>query len=251
MTGLSTSCPSRPDPVEGVPPVQAAVIACGALGPSIRRIVARRGWHVELHVLPPLLHNHPRDIAPRVESLARSLKAAGLGVVLAYADCGTYGALDGVCDRLQIRRLEGLHCYDVFAGAEKIRELFEDDPGTYVLTDFLVHSFRRTVLSELGLDRYPELWGDYFGSYNRVVWLAQARTAALEEEAQGVAGLFGLPLEILDVGVAGLELELAELLGVGDAAAQATDRAPAATVVFVTSPVSLELRPRRSGCAPG
>ena len=236
MTGLSTSCPSRSDPLRSSPPVKVAVIACGALGLSIRQVVARRGWQVELHVLPPLLHNHPRDIAPRVESLARALQAAGAAVVLAYADCGTYGALDEVCERLQIRRLRGLHCYDVFAGAERIRKIFEDDPGTYVLTDFLVHSFRRTVLSELGLDRHPELWGDYFGNYNRVVWLSQAHSAALEEEARDIAALFGLPLTILDVGLDGLELELAELLGAdrATAAAPAVNPPSATTQVLVT-----------------
>jgi hypothetical protein len=54
-----------------------------------------------------------------------------------------------------------------------------------VLADFLVGSFRRTVMSEVGLDRHPELWGDYFGSYRRVVWLAQRWTDVLEAEARG------------------------------------------------------------------
>ena len=50
------------------------------------------------------------------ERLARELQADGLRVVLAYADCGTYGALGELCTRLGLRRLPGLHCYDVFAG---------------------------------------------------------------------------------------------------------------------------------------
>ena len=54
-----------------------------------------------------------------------------------------------------------------------------------MLADFLVGSFRRTVMSEVGLDRHPELWGDYFGSYRRVVWLAQRWTDVLEAEARG------------------------------------------------------------------
>ncbi|HLN04780.1 MAG TPA: DUF1638 domain-containing protein [Acidimicrobiales bacterium] len=189
-----------------------AVIACGALGASIRQIVARRRWPVELHLLPALLHNRPRDLAPAVERLARRLQSGGFAVVLAYADCGTYGALDDVCERLGLGRLRGLHCYDVFAGSKRITKLFADEPGTYLLTDFLVRSFRRTVLNELGLDRHPELWGDYFGHYRRVVWLAQQRTASLEAEARGVADLFGLPLTVLEVGVGSLELQLAEVL---------------------------------------
>jgi hypothetical protein len=188
------------------------VIACGALGASIRQIAARRAWQVELHLLPALLHNRPQKIAPAVERLARRLQARGCHVVVAYADCGTYGVLDGVCERLRIGRLRGLHCYDVFAGPERMEELFAAEPGTYVLTDFLVRSFRRTVLSELGLDRHPELWTDYFGHYRRVVWLAQRRTAALEAEARDVADMFGLPLTILEVGVGSLELELERLV---------------------------------------
>jgi hypothetical protein len=189
------------------------VIACGALGTHVREITARRGWQVEVHTLPSLLHNHPERIAPAAERLARELQARGLRVALGYADCGSYGALDGLCERLNLRRLPGLHCYDVFAGPGRLREMFEREPGTYLLTDFLVRSFRRSVLAELGLDAHPELWPDYFGHYRRLVWLAQSRDAALDAEAAAVAEMFGLPLTVLDVGAGGLERELALLLG--------------------------------------
>jgi hypothetical protein len=134
-------------------------------------------------------------------------------VVLGYADCGSYGALDELCSRLGLRRLPGLHCYDVLAGPDRVRTLLEREPGTYLLTDFLVRSFRRSVLAELGLDRHPELWPDYFGHYLRLVWLAQRRDAALEAEAAAVAAMFGLPLTVLDVGTGGLERELELLVG--------------------------------------
>ncbi len=137
---------------------------------------------------------------------------SGHTVALAYADCGTYGALDELCARYGVRRLPGLHCYDVFAGADRVAAMFEAEPGTYVLTDFLLRSFDRSVLAELGLDRYPELWGDYFGHYRRLVWLAQEPTAALAVQAERVAGMFGLPLTRVDVGVSRLELALALLV---------------------------------------
>jgi hypothetical protein len=187
------------------------VIACGALGGHVRDIAARRGWPVELHCLPSLLHNHPGKIAPAVERLAIELQARGLRVALGYADCGSYGALDQLCLRLRLRRLPGLHCYDVLAGPDRLREVLAAQPGTYLLTDFLVRSFRRSVLIELGLDRYPELWPDYFGHYRQVVWLAQSRDAALDAEAAAIGAMFGLPLRVIDVGTAGLEREL-ELL---------------------------------------
>ncbi len=207
MTGSWSSCSSRRD---GQP---VAVIACGALGGHIREIAARRGWTLELHCLPSLLHNHPGQIAPAAEELARNLLKRGLRVALGYADCGSYGVLDSLCERLGIRRLPGLHCYDVLAGASRLRAMFEAEPGTYLLTDFLVRSWRRSVLGELGLDRYPELWPDYFGHYRRLVWLAQDRDPALDAAAAEIGGMFGLPLTVIDVGTSGLERELGLLIG--------------------------------------
>jgi hypothetical protein len=191
------------------------VIACGALGAHIREIVTRREWDVELHFLPALLHNRPERITPAAEEIAQAAQARGMRVALAYADCGTYGALDELCSRLGLRRLPGLHCYDVLAGPDRIQALFDAEPGTYVLTDFLIRGFRRSVIAELGLDRHPELWADYFGNYRRVVWLSQDRSADLDEAAAEVAAMFGLPLTVIETGTGGLERELERLVAGG------------------------------------
>jgi hypothetical protein len=160
-----------------------------------------------------VLHNHPDQIAPAAERLALSLRSRGRRVALGYADCGSYGALDELCARLGILRLRGLHCYDVLGGASRIRELLEHEPGTYLLTDFLVRTFDRTVVAGLGLDRHPELWPDYFRHYRRLVWLAQRRDATMDQKAEAIASRFGLPLRVIEVGTGGLERELTLLAG--------------------------------------
>ena len=86
------------------------------------------------------------------------------------------------------------------------------DAGTYFLTDFLVKSFHRSVIVELGLDKRPELRGDYFKNYSRVIWLAQVRTAELEVLARAAAAEIGLPLEIQEVGYGQLAQQVKELL---------------------------------------
>lgn len=189
-----------------------ALIACGALAQPAAQIAQRRGWALDVHPLPPLLHNQPQKIAGEVERLIDELSPRYARLVVGYADCGTYGALDEVCERRGIDRLPGLHCYDLFAGPEAVAQTFEDEPGTYVFTDFLVASFERSVWRELGLDRYPELHDAYFAHYTRAVWLAQEPTPDLRQRAQDAAARLGLPLTVVPTGVGGLERALADLV---------------------------------------
>ncbi len=189
-----------------------ALIACGAIAQPSAEISERHAWPVDVHPLPPLLHNQPQKIAGEVRALAERLRDSYGRVVVGYADCGTYGALDEVCADLGLERLPGLHCYDVFAGPSRIETFFEKQPGTYLLTDFLVRSFARTVEKELGLDRWPMLRDDYFGSYTRVVWLAQQPDAELQALAQDAADRIGLPLTTVETGTQGLERALEDLI---------------------------------------
>ena len=177
------------------------VVACGALALDVRRIARRRGWDLEVVPVPALLHNHPDRIGPALAALCADRDV----VAVAYGDCGTYGALDG------FRRLEGEHCYDVFA-RDEVREALGDEPGTYFLTDFLARTFEHTVWRELGLDRHPELRDDYFRHYTRVMWLAQRPTPATHAAALRAAERLGLPLVVREVGDAGLERQLERLV---------------------------------------
>ena len=71
-----------------------ALIACGALAQPAAAVALRRGWPLDVHPLPPLLHNRPERIADEVRRTAVALLPAYRKVVVGYADCGTYGALD-------------------------------------------------------------------------------------------------------------------------------------------------------------
>jgi len=179
-----------------------AVVACGALALDVRRIASRRGWELEVIPVPALLHNHPE----RIERAVAEVSAGHDVVAVAYGDCGTYGALDG------LPRLYGEHCYDVFA-RDEVRAALEEEPGTYFLTDFLARTFDHTVWRELGLDRYPELRDEYFRHYTRVMWLAQRPTPATRLAAERAAARIGLPLVVREAGDEGLERQLEALVG--------------------------------------
>jgi len=187
-----------------------AIVACGAIATHISNIASRENFDITIYPLPPLLHNHPEKIASEVDAKIAEIKETYEKIAVAYADCGSYGALDKVLEKYNIARLGGNHCYDVFAGQSRVNEL--TSTGTYIFTDYLVKSFHRSVVVELGLDRHPELIDDYFKNYQKVTWLAQHPTEELKVAAQAAADLMKLPLEIEVVGESGLLDELKRLL---------------------------------------
>ena len=195
----------------GGQPERVGVVACGALAVHVEAIARRRGWPVDVHPLPPELHNRPERIAPEVEGKLAELRERYPRLAVAYADCGSYGALDAALAGSGIGRLRGDHCYDVL-GRDRVRQALADQPGTYFLTDFLVRAFDRVVWRGLGLDRHPELRDAYFGNYTRVVYLAQLPTGEMRRRAQAAADRLGLPLEVWETGEDGLEAALAELV---------------------------------------
>ena len=83
--------------------MKTGVVACGALALHVRRIALDRGWELEIRALPPQLHNRPEQIAAAVDLELSSLDCDRLAV--AYADCGTYGALDEALEDLGVERL--------------------------------------------------------------------------------------------------------------------------------------------------
>lgn len=205
-------CPSSSGERPETPGKPIEVVACGALAGQIREIAARRGWPVKVRPIAAALHNRPQQIKSVAERMLASPETPGSRAVLGYADCGTYGALDNLAVEAGVSRLPGLHCYDLYASAAVIEQLFAEEPGTYLLTDYLIRSFDRSVIQPLGLDRHPELWPDYFGHYRRLVWLVQQATTELEEAATRIAGRFNLPLTRVDTGTQGLEAALALLI---------------------------------------
>lgn len=176
------------------------VIACGALAREVRAIVEMNGLDVKLACLPAQFHNRPEKIAAAVKAKIAELRPLGAPIFVAYGDCGTGGELDRVLDEEKVERLPGAHCYAFYAGLEAFEALHDAEPGTFYLTDFLVRHFDRLLVKGLGLDRYPQLFDDYFRHYRRVVWLRQQRVPDLAERAAEAAAFLRLPLEIRDTG---------------------------------------------------
>ena len=193
-------------------PPRTLVIACGALAREIMALVRRHGWSaIEVQCLPAIWHNHPERIPGGVREKVRAWRARGADgpVFVAYADCGTGGALDAVVEAEGAERIPGAHCYELYAGAGTFAALHEAEPGTLYLTDYLARNFERLIVRGLGIDRHPELEPAYFGNYRRLVHLAQTRDGALRDAARAAAERLGLEFEYRYTGYGDLEPFLA------------------------------------------
>jgi hypothetical protein len=187
------------------------VLACGALAGDLRAVLRAGGFEafVDVEYLPAHLHNRPDAITPRLRPLLQAAGDAHRPVFIAYADCGTGGALDALLGEFPgVRRLPGAHCYEVFAGETQFQALQDEELGTFYLTDFLTKHFDALVWQGLGLDRHPELRDTYFRAYRRVVLLSQAPDAALVERARVVAARLDLDFVHRSAGRDGIRVPL-------------------------------------------
>ena len=187
------------------------VIGCGALAHELVELTRLAGLpSMDLTCLPASLHNRPEQIPARVGARIRRARRDGYDrIFVAYADCGTGGLLDRVLEEEGVARLEGAHCYEVYAGRAAFAALHDEEPGTFYLTDYLVRNFDRLVVRGLGLDRHPELLPLYFGNYRRLVYLAQLDDPALTARAEAGAHRLGLEFERRLVGLGELASSLA------------------------------------------
>jgi hypothetical protein len=168
------------------------VVACGALVAELREVLGDAARDaIEFVWLPAHLHNRPDRIAPEVEAVLA--RRGDRPAFVAYADCGSGGALDAVLARHGgVTRLPGAHCYEFFAGSAAFARLHEQELGTFYLTDFLARHFDALVWQGLGLDRHPALRDQYFAHYRRVVLLSQTHDARVVEAARAAAERLGL-----------------------------------------------------------
>jgi hypothetical protein len=190
------------------------VIACGALAHEVAALRRLNGWTtMDVTCLPPELHNRPERIAPAVREAIRRNRGRYADIFVAYADCGTGGALDAVLAEEGALRIAGAHCYEFYATSPAFAELADAEPGSFYLTDFLLRHFDRLVIRSLGIDRHPELLPVYFGNYRRLVYLAQAPRPEAEAEARAVAAHLGLECVVKRTGYGDLGTSLAAFAG--------------------------------------
>nr|WP_159586627.1 DUF1638 domain-containing protein [Chelativorans xinjiangense] len=173
------------------------VIACGMIAREVIAVRERLGLdHLDLTCLPAEFHYRPDRIAPAMDKAIAEAREEGYRhIFVGYADCGTSGRLDRVCEKHGVERIAGPHCFAFYQGVEAFTEIGEGDMLSFYMTDFLCRQFEAFFLKPLRIDEHPELIEDYFGNYEKLVYLAQTDDPALETVARDAAKLLGLSYE--------------------------------------------------------
>lgn len=201
-----------PSPLQRASKEKVRVIACGAIAREVIAVCNANGLtHIDLQCLPAIWHAYPEKIAPGMEKAIADARAEGIErIFVGYADCGTGGGLDAICEREGVERIEGPHCYSFFAGNEAFARN-DDDVTSFFLTDFLARQFEAFVIEPLGLDRHPQLKPMYFGNYRKLVYLSQLEDEALKARARDAAEYLGLEYEYRFTGYGDLTSALTRL----------------------------------------
>jgi hypothetical protein len=186
------------------------LIACGALAREIVDLIEANRWHAfDVQCLPAKWHNTPQFIVPAVREKIRASRAKYKSIFVLYGDCGTGGLLDRMLAEEGVERIEGPHCYAFFTGNAEFAQRSEQEFDAFYLTDYLARHFDKLIWAGLGLDRHPELLGDYFGNYRKLVYLSQVEDAHLLANAKKAAVRLGLQFEHRHTGYGELASTLA------------------------------------------
>ncbi|MBN9078328.1 MAG: hypothetical protein BGN87_24240 [Rhizobiales bacterium 65-79] len=187
------------------------VIACGMIAREVLAVKERLDLdHLELTCLPAEFHYYPDRIAPAMDIAIQKAHAEGYKhIFVGYGDCGTGGMLDKVLEKHGVERMPGPHCFAFYQGMDAFAKVADDDMMSFYMTDFLCRQFEAFFIKPLGLDRHPELAKDFFGNYEKVIYLAQTDDPELEKVAIDAARMLGLGYEKRRTGYGDLEPGLA------------------------------------------
>jgi hypothetical protein len=132
--------------------------------------------------------------------------------------------LDRVLEKHDVERIAGPHCFAFYQTNAAFEASGEKDMLAFYMTDFLCRHFQAFFIKPLGIDRHPELIKDYFGNYEKLIYLAQTNDTALDKVAEDAARLLGLTYE-------------RRFTGYGDLATALRNAAPASSASTSANPV--------------
>jgi hypothetical protein len=185
-------------------------IACAALGREVKNIIKKHSWNADFQAIDARLHLYPRKIGLAVEERLENLDEKYQRKIVVYGHCGAMD-LDSILEKYGALRPLGPHCYEMY-GAEAFAEAVREEPGTFILTDYLIHAWDTFVVRGLKIDKHPQLKDLMFEHYKRIIYFSQEEDQKMVAKAQDIADWLGLILEVQHVEYGDLERRLVAIM---------------------------------------
>ncbi len=192
-------------------PPKTIFIACSALGKEVRAIIRKHGWKADFRAIDARHHLRPANIEREVAARLEETDGAYERRVVVYGQCGAHNLDRIIAQHEGAVRPVGPHCYEMYGGDDFRRAVLEE-PGTYILTDYLVQVWDKFIVRGLKIDKHPKLAELMFGHYKRMLYYSQERDERLVAKACAIADSLGLILVVRHVGYGDLERRLVAIM---------------------------------------
>lgn len=173
------------------------IVGCGILEYELKKVVQTVETPVDIRILPAELHLYPLQLKKELEHALQITDTA----FVVYGKCCP--GIDDLCKAYNAQRIKGETCYDIVAG-EKVRQLLQEEPGTYFLLPRFCEEFER-LTRELDLKKTRDT---LFKNYKRLILLD---TGVIPVDTDFVVKTLDLPCKTEYVGVKTLEKRLQAL----------------------------------------
>lgn len=205
IEGMSNAKPEQADGEK-----KTIFIACAALGREVKQIIKKHGWNADFQAIDARLHLRPERIGPAVRERLEKVDDSYERRVVVYGHCGAMD-LDAILKEHGAVRPLGPHCYEMYGGEDFARAL-KEEPGTFILTDYLIHAWDMFVVRGLKIDKHPKLKKLLFHRYKRVIYYSQVEDEALVARAREICEWLELPLTVRHTAYGDLERRLVAIM---------------------------------------
>ncbi len=202
---------SREDNRKDKPVQPVRIIACGVFRPVLEELKLNERFRgLNVTYLPSNLHNNPSELENYLKKEIIASRNSNERIICLYGEC--FPAIDTVCRQYEVSKIEGHHCYEIFLGREKFREIMDESAKTYFLEKELILNFEEYCVKPLEL--YDEEMKEmFFRNYERLVYVRQPSDPDLMPIVNKIAGFLGLSIIVKDADYLNIETALINLIG--------------------------------------
>ncbi len=187
------------------------IISCGVFRSVLEHLkLEERFPGLNVTYLPSNLHNTPYELKNYLLNEIAASQKRNERIVCLYGEC--FKDIDILCKKYGIAKIEGHHCYEIFLGRRKFREIMDENARTYFLEKELILNFEEYCVKPLELydEEMKEL---FFKNYERLVYVRQPSDPDLMPAVNSIADFLRLSIIVHDADYSNFEKALIALIG--------------------------------------